>query len=101
MYEDIIQVAIFHTKLLTSDWDPEVILFGLNLNAVWEGVVKMVGTIEAEECNILEEQIHYGKAHDILTQQIELLEANISSEKQPRRKLEMFEERQVLKGKLK
>ena len=47
-YENKVQLAIFHTKLLTSEWgpEPEVNLSGLDLDAVWEGLVKTVGAIE-------------------------------------------------------
>ena len=98
-YEDKVQLAIFHTKLLTSDWgpEPEVILSGLDLDAVWEGVVKMVGTIEVEEGNTLEEQIHYDEARAKLLKRIEDLEVKSRSEKQTRRRLEMFEELQELR----
>ena len=101
-FEDKVQLAIFHTRLLTSDWgpEPEVILSGLDLDAVWESIVKMVGTIEVEEGNTLEEQIHYDEARAKLLNRIEDLEAKSRSEKQTRRRLEMFEELQELKQQL-
>ena len=101
-YENKVQLAIFHTKLLTSDWgsEPEVILSGLDLDAAWESIVKMVGTIEVEEGNTLEEQIHYDEAQAKLLKRIEDLEAKSRSEKQTRRRLEMFEELQELKRRL-
>lgn len=101
-YEDKVQLAIFHTKLLTGAWgpEPEVVLSGLDLDAVWEGIVKMVGTIEVEEGNTLEEQIHYDEARAKLLKRIEDLEAKSRSEKQTRRRLEMFEELQELKKQL-
>ena len=102
-YENKVQLAIFHTKLLTGSWgpEPEVVLSGLDLDAVWEGIVKMVGTIEVEEGNTLEEQIHYDEARAKLLKRIEDLEAKSRSEKQTRRRLEMFEELQELKKQLK
>ena len=101
-YEDKIQLAIFYTKLFTGDWgpEPEVILSGLDLDAAWEGIVKMVGAIEVEEGNTLEGQIHYDEARAKLLKRIEDLEARSRSEKQTRRRLEMFEELQELKKKL-
>ena len=101
-YENKVQLAIFHTKLLTGSWgpEPEVVLSGLDLDAVWEGIVKMVGTIEVEEGNTLEEQIHYDEARAKLLKRIEDLEAKSRSEKQTRRRLEMFEELQELKKQL-
>ena len=101
-YEEKVQLAIFHTKLLTGGWgpEPEVILSGLDLDAAWECIVKMVGTIEVEEGNTLEEQIHYDAERAKLLKRIEDLEAKSRSEKQTRRRLEMFEELQELKRQL-
>lgn len=98
-FGDKVQLAIFHTKLLTSDWgpEPEIILTGLDLDAVWEGIVKIVGTIEVEEGNTLEEQIHYDETRAKLLKRIEELEVKSRAEKQTRRRLEMFEELQDLK----
>ena len=101
-FEDKVQLAIFHTKLLTSDWgpEPEAILSGLDLDAVWESIVKKVGTIEVEEGNTLEEQIHYDEERAKLLKRIEDLELKSRAEKQTRRRLELFEELQELKKKL-
>ena len=100
--EEKVQLAIFHTKLLAGGWgpEPEVILSGLDLDAAWECIVKMVGTIEVEEGNTLEEQIHYDEERAKLLKRIEDLEAKSRSEKQTRRRLEMFEELQELKKQL-
>ena len=102
-FGDKVQLAVFHTKLLTGTWgpEPEIILSGLDLDAVWEGIVKMVGTIEVEEGNTLEEQIHYDEARAKLLKRIEDLEQKSRAEKQTRRRLEMFEELQELKKQLK
>lgn len=98
-FEDKVQLAIFHTKLLTSEWgqEPEIILTGLDMDAVWEGIVKMVGTIEVEEGNTLEEQIHYDEERAKLLKRIEDLEVKSRAEKQTKKRLEMFEELQKLK----
>ena len=101
-FEDKVQLAIFHTKLLTSEWgpEPEIILAGLNLDAAWEGIVKMVGTIDVEEGNTLEEQIHNDEERAKLLKRIEDLEVKSRAEKQTRRRLEMFEELQKMKKEL-
>ena len=101
-YEEKVQLAIFHTKLLTSKWGPvpEMILAGLDLDAVWEGIVKSVGTIEVEDGHTLEEQIQYDEARAKLLKRIEDLEAKSRIEKQTRRRLEMFEELLRLKKQL-
>lgn len=101
-FDDKVQLAIFHTKLLTGEWgpEPEIILAGMDLDAVWEGIVKMVGTIEVEEGNTLEEQIHYDEERAKLLKRIEDLELKSRAEKQTRKRLEMFEELQDLKKQL-
>ena len=101
-YEAKTQLAIFHTKLMTSPWglEPEVVLSGLDIDAVWENLVKMVGDVEVEEGNTLEEQIHYDEARAKLLRRIADLEAKSRAEKQTRRRLELFEELQELRAQL-
>ncbi len=100
-YEAKTQLAIFHTKLMTSPWglEPKVVLSGLDIDAVWENLVKMVGDVEVEEGNTLEEQITVDDEREKLRKQILALEFKARQEKQPRRKLEMFEQLQELKSK--
>lgn len=102
-YDDQAQLAIYHTKLLMSDWgaEPELVISGLDMDAVWENIVKTVGTIEVEEGNTLAEQITIDDEKAKLKLQIEQLEEKSRKEKQPRKKLEMFEEIQRLKLKIK
>ncbi len=101
-YEAKYQLALFHTKLLTSTWgeEPEIELSGLDIDAIWDNVVKKVGDVKVEEGNTLEEQIHYDEARAKLLNQIEELEKKARSEKQPRRKLELFEKSLELKKKI-
>ena len=102
-YEDEIQFAIYHTKLITSAWQiinhkSELItLQGLNLDAVWENIVKSIGHIEVEEGNTLTEQIKANEEQAKLLAQIKTLERKMASEKQPRRKREYFEQIKKLK----
>ncbi len=101
-YEDQAQQAIYHTKLLMSDWgaEPELVISGLDMDAVWENIVKTVGTIEVEEGNTLAEQITIDDEKAKLRLQIEQLEERSRKEKQPRKKLEMFEQLKEMKKQL-
>lgn len=101
-YEAKYQLALFHTKLLASPWgeEPEIVLSGLDIDAVWDNLVKKIGGVKVEEGNTLEEQIHYDEARAKLLNQIEILEKKARTERQPRKKLEMFEELKRLKGML-
>lgn len=103
-YEDEIQLAIYHTKLISSSWTPEeaveLTLLGTTTDAVWDNLVKTIGGIEVQEGNTLAEQIAFDDERAKLLLQIKQLEEKSRLERQPRRKLAMFEELQDLKKKL-
>ena len=100
-YEDQVQFAIFHTKLFTTAWQAAeqatLPLSGLNLDAVWENIVKAIGHIEVAEGQTLTEQIADNDQRAKLLAQIATLERKMVNEKQPRRKRELFERIKKLK----
>ena len=100
-HEDQVQFAIFHTKLFTTAWQPveqaTLPLLGLNLDAVWENMVKHIGKIDVADDNTLSEQIAIDDKRAKLLAQIEMLERKMVKEKQPRRKREYFEQIKKLK----
>ena len=75
-------------------------LSGLNLDSVWENIVAAVGSITIVGSNSISEQIAEDDAHDKLMKQIEQLEKKARAEKQPRKKLELFEKLKELKKRL-
>ena len=101
-YKDEIQLAIYHTKLICGSWNPEdaieLQLSGTTTDTVWENLVKTIGGIEIEEGNTLSEQIAIDDDREKLRKQIETLEMKSRLEKQPRKRLAMFEELQKLKA---
>ena len=103
-YEDEIQFAIYHTKLITSEWQlithnsSLITLQGLNLDSVWDNIVKQIGHIEVQEGNTLTEQIKADEEQVKLLAQIKTLERKMANEKQPRRKREYFEQIKKLKN---
>ena len=105
-FEEQTQFAIYHTKLITSAWQLTthnsllITIKGLNLDTVWENIVTHIGEIEVTDGNTLAEQIVADDAHAKLIKQIELLEKKARAEKQPRKKLELFEKIKELKKKL-
>lgn len=103
-YEDHIQLAINHTKLIYSDWmeasDATLSLQGLNLDRVWENIVISIGDINVEEGNTLEEQIQVNDIKAKILKQIALLEVKARVEKQPRKKLQYFEEIKKIKSQI-
>lgn len=103
-FEEKAQFAIHHTKLICSEWQQRdtlnVPLAGLNLDAVWENIVASIGSITVQEGNTLTEQIAIDDERAKLIKQIELLEKKARTEKQPRKKLELFEKLKELKKNL-
>lgn len=103
-YEEQVQFAIFHTKLFTTAWQPvgqaSLLLSGLNLDAVWENIVKEIGQIEVAAGHTLAEQIAVDDQRAKLLAQIATLERKMANEKQPRRKREYFEQIKNLKEKI-
>ena len=96
LFEEQTQFAIYHTKLISSAWQPTneaaLPLSGLNLDAVWENIVTQIGQIDVEEGNTLAEQIASNNHRTKVLAQIASLERKMASEKQPRRKREYFEQ---------
>lgn len=103
-FEDQTQFAIYHTKLISSAWqaseDAILSLSGLNLDTVWENIVKSIGQIEIESGNTLTEQITANDQRAKLLTQIATLGRKMASEKQPRRKREYFEQIKKLKNQI-
>lgn len=100
-FEEQTQFAIYHTKLISSAWQPTneatLPLSGLNLDTVWENIVKSIGQIDVEEGYTLTEQIANNDQRAKLLAQIATLERKMANEKQPRRKREYFEQIKKLK----
>lgn len=100
-YEEKIQLAIFHSKLITGVWasiqDYQIELKGLNLDKIWESLIIDLGEITIEEGNSLDEQIAIDEAKAKLEKQFADLEKKARSEKQPRKRLELFEQLKKLK----
>ena len=103
-YEEQTQLAIYHTKLIRSDWKPTdettVCLTGLNLDTVWENIIKAIGEIQVQEGKTLTEQIADDEQRAKTLKLIEQLEQKARTEKQPRKKLELFEKLKELKKRL-
>ena len=119
---DAVQFVIYHTQIIKSEWllnsPPELggvpkgggglltsnvaclNLQGLNLDAVWENIVKQVGQIDIEEGNTLTEQIAKNDQRAKIEAKIKVLEARMAVEKQPRRKRDIFEEIKRLRQQL-
>ena len=100
-YEDQTQLAIYHTKLIRSDWEPTdettITLSGLNLDTVWENIIKAIGEIQVQEGKTLTEQIVDDEVRAKTLKLIADLEKKMAKESQPRKKRELFEQIKKLK----
>lgn len=102
-YEGQTQLVVYHTKLIKSDWKPTdettICLAGLNLDTVWENIIKAIGEIQVQEGKTLTEQIQDDEQRAKLKKQIEELERKCRIEKQPRKRMELYNLLQVLRKK--
>ncbi len=102
-YETNRQFAACHAdRLIRSAWmlaeEAKITLSGLDLDTVWENIVKSIGGIEVEQGNTLEKQIQANEQRAKVLAQIAVLERKMANEKQPRRKREYFEMIKKLKS---
>ena len=101
-YEDETQLAIYHTKFIKSDWKPTdeatVCLTGLNLDTVWENIIKTIGEIQVQDGKTLAEQIQDDEQRAKTLKLIADLEKKMAKETQPRKKRELFEQIKKLKN---
>ena len=103
-FEEQTQFAIYHTKLISSAWqvteEATLPFSGLNLDAVWENIVKSVGKIDVTEGNTLTEQIKVEDARVKITAQIASLQKKLNSEKQFNRQIEINAQIKALRKQL-
>ena len=88
-------LAIYHNKLICSNWTPAesctVTLKGLDLDSVWENLILEVGQIQISEGRTLDQQIAEDEKRAKLEKEIQKLEKLARAEKQPRKKFELVE----------
>ena len=98
-YEGQRKLAIYHTKLIQTDWMPadncSVTLKGLDLDSVWENLIVQVGGITIQRGNTLDEQIVADEKQEKILKEIAKLEKQAKAEKQPKKKFELAQ--QILK----
>ena len=87
------KLAIYHGKLIQTDWMPDctVTLKGLDLDAVWESLIVQVGGITIEQGNTLDQQIVADEKRAKLEKEIARLEKLARAEKQPKKKFELVQ----------
>lgn len=120
-FEDEAMLAVFFTKLFTTSWTHaegmSLQLRGLNLDVVWENIVREIGnvgtcfwhvesssemvgdcqSVQHRTAMSLHDQIIADEQRAKIERQIATLERQMYAAKQPRRKRELFEQLQKLK----
>lgn len=103
-YENQTQLCVFHTRLQQSDWrnteSTEIPLTGLSLDEVWENIVAVIGGLDAQAEESIEEQILNREQREKLLRQIEMFEKRARTEKQTRKKYELHQQIIKLKEEL-
>ncbi|MCQ2326283.1 MAG: DUF4391 domain-containing protein [Bacteroidales bacterium] len=104
LHEDMIQIAIYHTKLFVTDWMPidnaTIVLDGINMDVVWKNIVICIGGINVEKDNTLEQQINIDETRIKINNEIQILNNKMLKERQPAKKIALFEKIQKLKTNL-
>lgn len=94
-YQGESKLAIYHSKLMQTDWkkteEQQIELKGFNLDKVWENIVIAVGDISIEQGKTLDEQIAIDEKMQKIEKEIEKLEKQARTEKQPKKKYEMVQ----------
>lgn len=101
-YGEKVQLAVYHTKLFVSEWQPSdaatIPLAGLNLDTVWQNIVAAIGSMEVAEGNTLTEQIQANDERAKLMKRIEVLERQMRTTTQKHRQRELYAEIKKLKS---
>ena len=96
------KLAIYHSKLIQTDWMPTdactVELKGLDLDAIWENFITQVGGITIQQGKTLDEQIVIDEKKAKIEKEIARLEKLARAEKQPKKKFELVQQIQRLRG---
>ena len=97
------KLAIYHTKLIQTEWSSADIcsieLKGLDLDSVWENMITSIGGITVQQGKTLDEQIAADEQKAKLEKEIAKLEKLARAEKQPKKKFELAQQIKTLKMK--
>ena len=103
-YDGESKLAIYHTKIMQTDWKPteeqRIELQGLNLDKVWENLIRSLELGVWNEELSLDENIALHMKQEKLQKEIARLEKQARAEKQPKRKFELVQKIQMLKNEI-
>lgn len=98
------RLAIYHTKVMQTEWKPtenqQLELRGLNLDTVWENIIRSLESGVWNEDLSLNENLALHTEQEKLKKQIEKLEKQARAEKQPKKKFDLAQQIKKLKQQL-
>jgi hypothetical protein len=98
------KLAIYHTKLMQTAWMPtteqKIELKGLNLDKVWENLVRSFECGVWNEELSLDENLALHEQQEKLQKQITKLEKQARAEKQPKKKFELVQKVKKLRSEI-
>ena len=101
-YDGQARIAVYHSKLMLTEWQKtdnlSIELKGLDLDTVWENIIVQIGQIHIGVGNTLDEQIELDEKKARLQKEIERLEKAARAEKQPKKKFELVQRINKMKG---
>lgn len=100
VFENQSQIVLFHNKIYKTEWKNEsfeIEVAGLNLDNVWESLVKSVECGEWNDELSLDENIALHEKQEKLQKEIAKLEKQARSEKQPNKKFEIVQKIKTLR----
>ena len=99
------KLAIYHSKLMQTEWKPteeqRIELQGLNLDKVWENIIKSLELGVWNEELSLDENLALHQKQDKLKKEIDKLEKQARNENQPKKKYELVQRIKALNKQLK
>ena len=94
-YENQTQLCIYHTRLLSSGWNPTaetaIPLKGLSIDDAWQNIVAHIGRLDTDAADSIEQQIINREQRENTLRQIDILEKQCRAEKQTRTKYELHQ----------
>lgn len=98
------KLAIYHSKLMQTNWksieEQRIELQGLNLDKVWENLIRSLECGVWNEKLSLDENLALHEQQEKLQKQIAKLEKQARAERQPKKKFELVQEMKKCEAKL-
>ena len=95
--ENAFKVNNYYYSPWRDEQEISIAVEGLNMDAVYESLVRQIGGITVEDGNTLDEQIAANEQREKLMKEIAALEKKARAEKQPRKKFELVQKINELK----